>query len=326
MKTNLIELAAVQELINAGKRLHIAGEEQLLRQLPKGEWIGGTIPYFMDSEGGVCSRDRLYVTEMPEQVNKTRVVAYTAGELKQLPQNNFDNGFSLIILPAGSKVHLAFAQGAPEIDGIFLTPLAGWVAGVFLADLGKVMPKTFNGSTGEVFEDKAIVMHLGLPDEYSASVNIINLFHQGDGPVLRFEETGFSATEAVIDGVRQPLAPWYHDHNLDTRLPLVANYGGAMINVSHQEVPSQGEVTFYAPVFAGVEYRLAASVGDYVEELGRAMPVGPTSVAFSCNCILNYLYGELEGRKLPLGGPVTFGEVAYQLLNQTLVYLTIEKI
>lgn len=47
--------------------------------------------------------------------------------------------------------------------------------------------------------------------------------------------------------------------------------------------------------------------------------------AFSCNCILNFLYGGLEGeRALPIGGPATFGEIAYVLLNQTLVYMEID--
>lgn len=47
-------------------------------------------------------------------------------------------------------------------------------------------------------------------------------------------------------------------------------------------------------------------------------------MGFACNCILNYLYSELEGKKVPtMLGPMTFGEIAYQLLNQTLVYLTI---
>ena len=45
---------------------------------------------------------------------------------------------------------------------------------------------------------------------------------------------------------------------------------------------------------------------------------------FSCNCVLNYLYAGLEGKKTgEFNGPATFGEIAYQLLNQTLVYLTI---
>jgi len=47
--------------------------------------------------------------------------------------------------------------------------------------------------------------------------------------------------------------------------------------------------------------------------------------SFSCNCILNYLYGELEGKHTgQVVGPMTFGEVAYQLLNQTMVQMTLE--
>ncbi len=41
-------------------------------------------------------------------------------------------------------------------------------------------------------------------------------------------------------------------------------------------------------------------------------------------CILNYLYGGLEGKRAgSLQGPVTFGEIAYLLHNQTMVTLTI---
>jgi hypothetical protein len=42
---------------------------------------------------------------------------------------------------------------------------------------------------------------------------------------------------------------------------------------------------------------------------------------------LNYLYGKLEGRKTgDLTGPITFGEIAFQLLNQTLVYLEVTEV
>jgi hypothetical protein len=46
---------------------------------------------------------------------------------------------------------------------------------------------------------------------------------------------------------------------------------------------------------------------------------------FACNCILNFLYSGLEG-KITEGmyGPITFGEIAFQLLNQTLVYLDVK--
>jgi hypothetical protein len=47
-------------------------------------------------------------------------------------------------------------------------------------------------------------------------------------------------------------------------------------------------------------------------------------IIFSCNCILNYLYSGLKGKKTAgITGPATFGEIAYQLLNQTMVYLRI---
>jgi hypothetical protein len=57
------------------------------------------------------------------------------------------------------------------------------------------------------------------------------------------------------------------------------------------------------------------------------MPTESDNIVFSCNCILNYLYSELEGKQTGgIIGPITFGEVAYQLLNQTLAYLTISEI
>jgi hypothetical protein len=70
-------------------------------------------------------------------------------------------------------------------------------------------------------------------------------------------------------------------------------------------------VSFYAPVFKGVEYKLAAPVGDYVGEFEAPLQHGTVSPTFACNCILNYVYSELEGKKSgDIVGPITFGEVA----------------
>ena len=47
-------------------------------------------------------------------------------------------------------------------------------------------------------------------------------------------------------------------------------------------------------------------------------------IAFSCNCILNFLYSDLEGKHTGhIIGPMTFGEIGYQLLNQTMVFLNV---
>jgi hypothetical protein len=70
-------------------------------------------------------------------------------------------------------------------------------------------------------------------------------------------------------------------------------------------------------------YKIAAPVGDYIMAFEKAlMNLGDKKILFSCNCILNYIYAELEGKKTGNAtGPITFGEIAYQLLNQTFVYI-----
>jgi hypothetical protein len=115
------------------------------------------------------------------------------------------------------------------------------------------------------------------------------------------------------------------EKHIDTRLPLVANDSGAMVNVSLQKVPEAGgAVDLYAPVFRNVDYRIAAPVQDYIKAFNQRLPKD-TKAVFSCNCILNYLYCELDGKKTEgMFGLVTFGEMAYQLPNQTLVYLEIK--
>jgi hypothetical protein len=113
------------------------------------------------------------------------------------------------------------------------------------------------------------------------------------------------------------------------RLPLVADYFGARVNVSFQSVdPTKREVRFYAPVFAGVSYKHAKPLHDYVQQFTEMLPSHLSKhPAFSCNCVLNYLYSELEGKRTgKITGPTTFGEVVYQLLNQTVAYLTVTEV
>jgi PAS domain S-box-containing protein len=193
---------------------------------------------------------------------------------------------------------------------------------------GKAAPKVFCGGP-QPLGDAAAVMRLKLPADRLAQINIINLFQQGDGDTICFPATGFSATTAAINGREQNFGEYLQRINADTRLPLVANYSGAMVNVSLKRMDLQnGSVEFYAPVVAGIEYKLAFPVRDYVSEFeARLKELSPENVLFSCNCLLNYLYSKLEGHRTgALVGPVTFGEIAYQLLNQTLVFVEIVKV
>lgn len=325
-KARLMTVAEAAERIGSGKYLCIAGDEEALGQLPRGHWIGGTIPYFMAAEGGQASRDLVFVNEAADYAEAPRLRWYDEASLPGLCRNGPEHGYSVLILPGFSPIHSSFACAAPDYEDMYLKPLIGWVSGVHLDDLGKRAPKVVLGETGEFSTEQAVAMEVPLPPEKCARVEIVNLFVPGRGDDISFETTGFSAGPCRINGQAANLADYLAERGIDTRLPLVASYQGAMINVSIKGVDrAAGRVDFYAPVFPGLDYRVAAPVPDYVGAFQAALPRMDEGITFSYNCILNYLYSGLEGRKTALvTGPMTFGEIAYQLLNQTLAYLTIE--
>ncbi|HXH01940.1 MAG TPA: hypothetical protein VNN09_01315 [Candidatus Competibacteraceae bacterium] len=322
----LMRIEEVAALIRQGRSLALAGDEAALEGLPQGRWIGGTIPYFMTAAGGLSSRERIFVHDVSDWGAQPSIRYYALDELHRVARDAPDHGVSLIIIPAGSEVHSAYARNAPNYDDMYLKPLLGWVAGVHLSELGQRAPRVYDGLLGTSVSDCAVVMHIPLPATRHALIDIVNPFQPGAGEIITFAATGFEAADCLIDGRPANLADYYRDRALDTRLPLVADYCGAPINVSIRQVHyRERRVEFYAPVFPGVEYRLARPLPDYLVDFAAAMPPAAARAVFSCNCILNYLYGELEGRQTQgMVGPFTFGEIAYQLLNQTLVYLTFD--
>jgi hypothetical protein len=327
LKTLLLEKEQVEALIKEGKNFILAGDERVLKNLPKGNWIAGTIPYFMDENGGAFSQDRIYVTKLPKYLEKVEVKTYNTSNIHKVYNDAPDHGFSVIIIPALSGIHLSFSIEGPNYEGFATKPLLGWISGVYLDELGKTTPKVFNGKDDTSHVEEAVVMHISLPQNKHAEIDIINIFEQGDGDTLTFTEDKFTAKNVLVNGKERNFADYIAENKIDTKLPLVADLFGANINTSFQSIDEEEkQVNFYAPVFKGVDYKIAKPVGDYVENFNKQIPNGVSDkLFFSCNCILNYLYAELEGKKTKgFTGPVTFGEVAYQLLNQTMVYLTIE--
>jgi hypothetical protein len=322
----MLSVEDVRTKITQGKRLLLAGDESLLRQLPAGDWIAGTIPYFMAEDGGLCTREKIQVTELPDFVSAIDIRTYDEATIPNVYTDAPENGASFIIIPAKSAVHFSFALNAPDYENFAVRPLIGWVAGMHLDNLEKDSPKVFNGRGSEASEDAAIVMHVSLPKNKIADIGIVNIFEQGDGDTITFPSDGFSAREAYINGRKRNFGEYIFERKLDKRLPLVADYHGVFINTSFKEGDDlQEEVEFYAPVFSGVSYKHARPVDDYISSFVSKMPEGIRhQIVFSCNCILNYLYSNLEGKKIAgITGPATFGEIAYQLLNQTMVYLRI---
>lgn len=322
-------MATVEEVrrrVAGGQKLLLAGDESLLRQIPAGNWVGGTIPYFMTRNGGVTTKELIYVTELPDYIKAIEIKSYDAQTISQVYKEAPDNGFSFIIIPAKSPTHFSFSLNVPNFEGFAVHPLIGWISGTHLYDLKSEKPKVFNGTSAEEIEDGAIVMHAALPANKVADIGILNMFEQGDGDRITFPESGFSTKNAYINGVKIDFGEYLQQNRLDKRLPLVADYYGAMLNTTlKEETGPGGEVQFYNAVFNFLEYKHAKQIKNYSDHFTKNIKNGlGGQPMFSCNCILNYIHSELEGRQVDCApGPVTFGEIAYQTLNQTMVYLRI---
>jgi hypothetical protein len=314
----LVTIEEAKKLIAQGRPLLFAGDEQLLAQLPKGRWIGGTIPYFMAAQGGVKTAAQVFVTQLPPFIAEAEARLYEVDQMATIPEHAPANGASFIIVPGLSTAHTEFAQKCATWKGVFDHPLLGWISGVDLADLGKVAPRVFDGQTGQSSSNAAVVMHVKVPEGYTPRLDILNLFAQGQGDVLTFTTEGFAVTDVLVNGEQRNFAEYLAQKAIDTRLPLVADYNGAMVNISFQAVDAvKKTVALYAPVFEGVSYRIAEPLSeDYTAAFQKELASRSVAPVFACNCILNYLYGGLEGKKTgAITGPITFGEIAYMLLN-----------
>jgi hypothetical protein len=324
----LMTVEQASAVLGTGVPAVVAGTDELLARLPHGNWIGGTMRYFM-SPGQPCdSPDEVLVVELPSPPSDVDIRLYDSSNLSQIVTDAPDNGYSIVIIPAGSPAHLEYAARAPYFPGLFRHPIVGWISGVALQDLGTEEPATYDGRTGRRDVNRALVLHSRLPARKIARITISNPFHGGDGDVITFPSDGLAVADCLVNGQARNFAEYLVETKSDTRLPLVADYAGAQVNTSFQSIdPLAGIVHLYAPVFSGIEYRIAAPVSDYFRAFRDSVGVPHDDAIFACNCILNYVYGDLQCR--PIGqitGPMTFGEIAYQLLNQTLVCLSIDDV
>lgn len=312
----------VSKKIIDGDLLHIAGTESLLRKLPKGNWIGGSTEYFIAPEGGKVSNDLLFVTGFPYQ--NYLIKTYSVETIKNVANDAFDNGFSVIIVPFDSAIHKEYAENAAKFDNMFMHNIAGWISGINLS-VPVQTPICVNGAESETYTDKAVALHLEVPKDKKVAMDIVNIFEQDESaPLIEFTEEGFSVRKCFVNGKEMLFADYIKQNGVDTKMPLVGNYSGTGVNVSFKTIEND-VVYLYAPVFRNIQYRMAKGISDYKKAfISRLEGINEKSAVFSCNCILNFLYGGFDGKSIgAFTGPVTFGEIAYQLVNQTLVYVTV---
>lgn len=325
----MCSLPEVSEMIKQGKYLLLAAEEELLSKLPAGNWIGGSTRYFMTNEGAITSTEKVMVTELPGFISHVKLSKYNENTIRNVYADAFENGISFIIIPSSGKVHFSFALNAPFYENFAVVPLVGWLSAVSLDAAADKKATTFIGSGLVMSSEDAVVMHVELPKDKYANVDIITNFEQSSGDIIEFTEDGFNAKEAIINGTKQNLAKYMSGHKLDTQLPLVANYCGTMVNVSIQSIDNVNwVVNFFAPVFKNVKYKYAKPCINNINEFSSPLTTNKSEdIVFSCNCILNYLsLSDTEKERSKITGPVSFGEIAYQLLNQTFVYVELKNL
>lgn len=318
----------IAELVCAGRVLVLAGAECDLASLPRGHWIGGTAASFVTAAGGQEANGRIFYSDLTRIAQDVRVNHFNLTEMRQIGRLHPANGFTVAIVPGFSELLAGLSSEILDYDGVYSAPLFGWVSAVSLCQLGRQQPKSFAGNPAGSAE-RAAVMSIALPDEFFAQLHIANLFSPGTGLEIRFANPGFLADgECLIGGKPDNLARYMEAKKIDRRLPLVADHEGALINISIiTSDPQTGCSTFLAPVNPALSYRFAVEVLDYQNEFSRLLSeLGPVGGALSCICVQNYEHAGLrETTGLPFQGPVTFGQIAYSVLNQTLACLTISQ-
>ncbi len=320
MRKGLFSPKEVSQMISPDNFLILAGSEKALAELPRGNWIAGTTPYFiLDSCEKVISQDLIFVNQLPDFITGAEIQEYDAASIRNIYADAPDNGFTMLILPNESEVLFEYALNAPNYAKFACSPVCGWVSGQLSEEMAEKPALAASGIHAGFTKDRAVAMHVSLPPDKYAEIKIFSPFKTKAEPVIVFDRDGWTQKEAVINGVRHNFAAYLSENKIDTAYPLVADYAGAQICVSF--LKTENDTVFaYAPLFKGPEYRLSELDSEAREML---LPESDCIVC-SLSCILNFQHPEMCGKYLDrMHGPVTFGEIAYQLVNQTTVYLTV---
>ncbi len=318
MTQGLYSIKETSQMIREGKILLLAGSQEALDGLPAGNWIAGSTPYFMTCKERITSIERIFVHQLPDFVTGINIKQYDETNIRNIYTDAPANGFTILIAPIPSKVLFEYALNAPNYPNFANSPVCGWVAGWSLNTSPDKHSYTMSGLNPVLCGDKAIAMHVSLPADKYAEINIFSPFKAKPDPIITFDYDGWMQEDAVINGINQNFAEYLRKNKLNTTFPLIANYAGAQICISH--LKTEGDKVYsYAPVFKGIEYHLS--------ELNPQAPTPALSgndLIYSLSCIINFQHPEMFGSYIEhVNGPATFGEIAYQLLNQTTVYLTI---
>lgn len=324
MKKYLYTVEETAEMIKAGKKLVVAGDMPLLEQLPEGDWIGGTSPYFMTPEGGKIIKDKIFVSDLTDSVSELMIKTYDAEGLKNVYTDGYEDGYTFLIIPPYSVAQERFAFEAPSYEGFASKPLCGWVAAHEFDQRQIEVGKTYcrNGQSGSA--ELAVAMHVKLPANKYAEMNLVNFYEPREDITVEFTETSLTVRNVIVNGKEVNFAKYIKENNLDPDLPIMTDAFSQLTNVSIHMM-TEDTVTVFAPVFQGIPYKIAKPVDNLPQKMLDYKNPDSESPDAGCMCMLCYLRGEQEGKVLDnIYVPVTLGEICYQLVNQSVITFSIK--
>ncbi|MDR1172947.1 MAG: hypothetical protein LBL24_10870 [Bacteroidales bacterium] len=320
MTQGLFTPAEVSDLIRAGKSLLLAGDAKLLSRLPAGNWIGGSTPFFiLYPENRATSYDKIFVSQLPGFVSKTEIMEYDETNIRNIFNDGPQNGFTVLIMPFASPVAVEYATNATDYRNFAAYPVCGWLAGQPLEVIMTEKSYSASGAGTGISSEKAVAMHVSLPESKYAEIHIFNPYKQGKGDSIQFDYSSMTLKDAIINGEKRNFAEYLREIGYNMQMPFVANYSGAMINVVCCGI-GESEVQMSAPVFKSVDYRIAMIDEEIVEP-----SLVSDRIVFSVTCIGNFIQPDICTQYLKkMNGPVVYGEIAYQQVGQTTVYVTVD--
>ena len=336
MENKLYSKQEVIDLINKGHIMLLSGSDNALKGLPKGKWIAGTTPYFMDGTGKV-DEENIFVDDFTSIAKNAKVATYDTTNIHEIAKNGFANGFIVMTIPIDTEIYFQFSTNSLEYDDVLNNPLVGYVACCNFEDYGNFGKlKTFvaSGSDAQLLSDKAVALYVELPDDLSARAEIINLDTiDSSTKKVVFPKTSFFQSDCLIDGKPGNIADYFENY-VKPRMggkgytQLITSQNGALINRDPKVVDvEKGTASFFSPVYADDEYYLVKAGIDYLKLFNDALSAkGDTQIAACFSCISYFFGGEFNGRTICKNGVYAFGEIGYQLLNKTIVTLEIDKV
>jgi hypothetical protein len=330
MNQGLYSVAEVIAMIEKGDLLLLAGDKDLLLQLPRGKWIAGITSLFVEKGETLSTREKIFVHNMTDVAADAKIKVYDVSSISNIFDEAYDNGFSVLILPSLSEVHDEYAYNCSGYSNFACRAVCGWVAAtpVYSEYEKNEVSLVFSGESGMSYANSGVVMHIVLPEEKYAEIHAVSAFKPADdGDVFIFEENGQRIENVLVDGVRQNFRQYLLDKQIDRSnnalIVLVGDHAtGVIMNVGVYEERERDEekyVTVAAPVFKGSQYRLAKVDYDYTYD-----SMNEHEIVFSLSCVGNYVRPDIFANFLmKTNGPFVYGEIAYVLLNYATVYVTV---